>query len=134
MFDNLVTHRGGCHCGKVRFEVDAEPSIDAILCNCSICALTAHLHLHVLKKNFRLLTDWDQISTYSFNTGVARHYFCKSGGIKSFYIPRSNPHGYSVNVRCLQPDTIEGLRVTEFDGQNWEENVHKINKLPEEDA
>ena len=110
-----VTHAGGCHCGAVRFEVIAPAYIDALECNCSICSMTGFLHLIVPASRFRLLAGNDALSEYQFNTGVARHLFCRHCGVKSYYVPRSNPDGYSVNVRCLDPRTITGVRVRLFD-------------------
>ena len=120
MEESLVQHRGGCHCGRVRFEVDAALDIDALECNCSICSKSGFLHLIVPRSRFRLLQGSADLITYTFNTGVARHLFCKTCGIKPFYIPRSNPDGYSVNVRCLDPGTIGHVNVRSFDDKNWE--------------
>lgn len=117
----LVTHRGGCHCGAVRFEVDAPAALIAYDCNCSICRRSGYLHLEVPRSRFRLLTDDAALTTYIFNTGVAKHLFCPTCGIKSFYVPRSCPQGYSVNVNCLEADTIESVEVHSFDGEHWEE-------------
>ena len=125
MDENLVQHRGACHCGRVRFEVDAPIAIDALECNCSICSKSGFLHLIVPRSRFRLLQGSSHLATYTFNTGVARHLFCKTCGIKSFYIPRSNPDGYSVNVRCLDPATIRRVNVSPFDGKDWE--AHRAN-------
>ncbi len=111
----LVTHRGRCHCGAVRFEVDAPARIDALDCNCSICRMTGFLHLIVPAARFRLLGGADVLTEYTFNTGVAKHRFCRVCGIKPFYVPRSNPDGFDVNVRCLEPGTIAELRITPFD-------------------
>jgi hypothetical protein len=123
---NLVTHIGGCHCGKVKFEVDAPAELDVHLCNCSICSMTAYLHLIVPANRFRLLQGDEDLATYTFNTGVAQHRFCTHCGIKSFYIPRSNPDGVSVNVRCLEPETIAIVRITDFDGKNWEKHAEEL--------
>lgn len=120
MSDERIKHTGGCHCRRVRFEVLAPADIEASECNCSICDRTGFLHLIVPKSRFSLLQGSEFLTVYSFNTGVAQHWFCKICGIKSFYVPRSNPDGYSVNVRCLDPGTITKLNVTPFDGQNWE--------------
>lgn len=111
----LVLHRGGCHCGAVRFEVEAPAAIEALECNCSICRACGFLHLIVPKARFRLLAGEEALREYTFNKGVARHWFCGTCGVKPFYVPRSNPDGYSVNVRCLDPDTIESLAVRQFD-------------------
>lgn len=113
--------RGGCHCGTVTFEVLAADAIEARECNCSICRMSGHLHLHVEKDQFRLLTGSDKLSTYTFNTGTAKHYFCSVCGVKSFYVPRSKPDGYSVNVRCLKEGAVRVTRIIPFDGKHWEE-------------
>lgn len=110
-----VTHRGGCHCGRVRFEVDAPASVLVLDCNCSICRMTAFQHLIVPASRFRLIQGADSLSEYRFNTGAARHLFCKVCGVKSFYVPRSHPDGYSVNLRCLDAGTIEQIEVRQFD-------------------
>jgi hypothetical protein len=111
----LVTHRGGCHCGAVAFEVDAPARLTVSDCNCSICRVSGYQHLIVPRVRFRLLRGADSLTEYRFNTGTARHLFCRHCGVKSFYVPRSNPDGYSVNARCLDPATIERLEIEPFD-------------------
>jgi hypothetical protein len=111
----LVTHRGGCHCGAVAFEVAAPARLTASECNCSICRMSGYLHLIVPRAQFRLLRGADALSEYTFNTGTARHLFCRRCGVKSFYVPRSNPDGYSVNVRCLDQSTLEHIDTEPFD-------------------
>jgi len=91
--------------------------------------MTGYLHLFVTQEEFRLLQGEEALSTYTFNTGAARHHFCRYCGVKSFYIPRSHPDGVSVNVRCLDEASIESVDVTPFDGQNWEQNVAKLSPL-----
>ena len=125
----MTTHRGGCHCGRVRFEVDAPAHIEATECNCSICSKSGFLHLFVSRDEFRLLQGEDSLTTYTFNTGVAKHFFCRHCGVKSYYIPRSHPDGISVNVRCLDADTVAAVNVTAFDGRNWEQNVSKLSRI-----
>jgi len=130
----MIVHTGGCHCGRVRFEVEAPAVLEVQLCNCSICSMTAYLHLIVPKARFRLLEGEDRLATYTFNTGVAQHYFCTTCGIKSFYVPRSNPDGVSVNARCLEPGTIAEIHVTNFDGRNWEQHAHVLEHLSRDDV
>jgi hypothetical protein len=116
----LTTHRGGCHCGRVRFEVRAPATLRVLDCDCSICRKTGYLHLTVRAEDFTLLCGEEALSTYTFNTGTARHLFCSVCGIKSFYVPRSHPDGFSVNARCLDEGTVRELLVTPLDGRNWE--------------
>ena len=117
----MIAHTGGCHCGRVRFEVLAPEEIDVSECNCSICSKTGFLHLIVPKERFRLLSGGDALATYTFNTGTARHLFCPVCGIKSFYVPRSHPDGYSVNARCLDDGTVKRMHIRQIDGRNWEQ-------------
>ncbi len=107
----------------MRFEVRAPAAITVAECNCSICAKSAYLHLIVPKSRFSLLQGEESITTYTFNTGVAKHFFCKVCGIKSFYLPRSDPDGVSVNARCLDPGTVMRMDVRPFDGRNWEASI-----------
>ncbi len=127
----MTIHKGGCHCGRIRFEVEAPGDLEVNECNCSICRLTGFLHLIVRKDDFRLVSGQDDLSTYQFNTGVARHFFCAVCGVKSFYIPRSNPDGYSVNARCLDPGTVTSMTIETFDGRNWEAHAHTLRHLTE---
>ena len=126
-----MKYTGGCHCGAVRFEVEAEDNVTVQDCNCSICSKSGFLHLIVPKYKFNLLQGKDNLSTYTFDTGEAKHLFCKTCGIKSFYIPRSNPDGYDINLRCLdvQPSNVT---IEPFDGKNWERHAHNLKHLSED--
>jgi len=115
-----VIHRGSCHCGAVVIEVEAPEDIEAYECNCSMCGRDGFLHLIVPASRFRLVQGGEQLTTYTFNTHVAKHTFCKVCGVKPFYVPRSNPDGFSVNVRCLDRSTLRSVKVLPFDGRNWE--------------
>ena len=128
----MAKHLGGCHCGRVKFEVEAPAQIEATECNCSICGKSGYLHLIVPKSRFTLIRGSEFLSSYTFNTGVAKHLFCNICGIKSFYVPRSNPDGYSINVRCLDPETISQIIVTPFDGIHWEQAAAKLTDLSKE--
>ena len=116
----MRVHTGGCHCGRVRFEVQAPARLAVSECNCSMCSKSGYLHLIVPRSRFRLLSGESSLSTYTFNTGTAKHLFCSVCGVKSFYIPRSHPDGYSVNARCLDEGTVEAMDIEPFDGRQWE--------------
>lgn len=120
------THNGGCHCGAVRFEVDLPDRLEAEDCNCSICAMSGNVHLIVPAARFRLLEGAEALCTYTFNTQRAKHLFCGTCGIKSFYIPRSNPDGVAVTWRCLDEWQTLDVTVAAFDGQNWEANAGRL--------
>jgi hypothetical protein len=121
----MDTHEGGCHCGAVRFRVQID-RYEASDCNCSICTKKGFLHLIVAPERFTLLSGADALSTYRFNTGVAKHTFCRVCGIHPFYTPRSHPDCVDINVRCLDGDVLERFQITPFDGRNWEASVTRI--------
>lgn len=121
----MQIRQGSCHCKQVTFIVHADDNPECENCNCSVCKKSGYLHLIVPKTQFHLLSGEDKLKEYNFGTGVARHYFCETCGIKPFYIPRSNPHGIDVNVNCLD-EPLSNVNIVEFDGQNWEKNAHKL--------
>jgi len=120
-----VIYKGSCHCRSIIFEVEAPENIEVERCNCSICSKSGFLHLIIPLSKFRLLSADDSIQTYTFNTGIAKHTFCKVCGVKPFYTPRSNPDGIDINVNCLDTRPLS-ISITEFDGQNWEQNAHTV--------
>ena len=120
-----MIYPGSCHCGAVKFEIDAPEQLEVEDCNCSICSKSGYLHLIIPLSRFTLLSGEESLSTYSFNTGVAKHTFCKICGVKPFYVPRSNPDGIDINVRCLDIRP-RAMAIIPFDGVNWENNAHKV--------
>ncbi|HWM45882.1 MAG TPA: GFA family protein [Xanthobacteraceae bacterium] len=116
------TYDGGCHCGRVRFRVTGDLAM-VTECNCSVCTKKGILHLIVPKDDFELLSGEDALTTYTFNTGVAKHTFCKYCGMHPFYVPRSDPDKIDVNARCIDGIDVSTLAVKRFDGRNWEEAI-----------
>lgn len=114
-----MKHAGGCHCGRVRFELEAPAHPVVLECNCSICTKSGYLHLMVPVQDFRLLAGGEVLTHYAFGTRTAQHLFCAVCGIKSFYVPRADPWHRSVNARCLDPGTLQGMAVRPFEGRNW---------------
>ena len=120
----MRTHTGGCHCGRVRFEVTTDLAQARVSeCNCSICRRKAYLHHIVPRDRFQLVSGADDLTTYRFGTMAAQHHFCRHCGIASFYVPRSHPDRIDVNVRCLDDVDLGTLHVERFDGRNWERSI-----------
>lgn len=132
MSKNVKT--GGCHCGAVQWEAETDDAIIVDECNCSMCAAVGFLHIIVPRSKFRLLKGDDHLTEYRFNTGAARHWFCKTCGVKSFYVPRSNPDGYSLNLRCMDRAQFSSIEIRPFDGQNWEANAGKLAHLSKDES
>jgi hypothetical protein len=114
--------QGGCHCRAVRFRVllDTRAELVADECNCSMCEMVGFQHIIVPRSRFQLEAGDGELRSYTFLTGVAIHLFCGVCGVKSFYVPRSNPDGYSVNLRCIDRSHLAAVRLRPFDGQNWD--------------
>ncbi|XP_055927742.1 centromere protein V-like [Argiope bruennichi] len=130
MEDNsLIRHIGGCHCGAVRFAALAPPKVRVCECNCSVCVKKQIKGFLVPAERFEILQGKDNLTEYTFNTGIAKHWFCKTCGVQSFYRPRSNPEGISVSIYCLDPGTVKEVEKFTFDGQNWEEEMKKRGAL-----
>jgi hypothetical protein len=124
--DGAAWHEGGCHCGAVRLHVRVR-AWEALDCNCSICTKKGFVHLIVAREDFDMLRGQDALATYTFGTHTARHHFCGTCGMHPFYVPRSHPDGFDVNVRCLDDAAVRArFHVVPFDGQAWEENVSAI--------
>ena len=130
----LTWRAGGCHCGAVRFEALTADEVEAQSCTCSMCEKVGFIHVIVPESRFRLLRGAEAITTYTFNTGMAKHTFCSVCGVKPFYRPRSNPDGWSVNARCFDEGSRPALRLSEFDGRNWEAHAADLAHLSKESA
>ena len=113
----LRRYEGGCHCNRVRFGVNADLA-SVIICNCSICTKKGIIHLIVPPQQFELLSGQDDLTTYTFNTGVAKHTFCRHCGIHPFYVPRSDPDKIDVNARCIDDIDLTALEPRHFDGKH----------------
>ena len=104
------THKGSCHCGQVRFEVDAD--LDHVrVCDCSICRKRGALNFRVEAGDIRVLTPLSEMSLYQWHTKTAKDYFCPACGILPFRRPRTAPNLWTVNVRCLDDVDLKALPV-----------------------
>jgi hypothetical protein len=115
-----VQHAGGCHCGKVRFEVTLDLAEKAIVCNCSMCGRSGTMLRFVPVEKFKLLSGADSLTSYRFNSKVIDHLFCSTCGIKSFATGKG-PDGTeirAVNVRCLDDIDVSAIPTMPYDGKS----------------
>jgi len=104
---------GSCHCGAVKFEIEVEP-VETTVCDCSLCAKKNARMIQVHESGMTITAGQDNLALYQWNTGVARHYFCRTCGIYPFHRKRAVPDAYGVNVYCLEgfdPDSVPLRRV-----------------------
>ena len=93
---------GQCHCGTVRFEAKLSDDFGSIRrCNCSYCQMRGAVIVAVETGEVRFLQGEDALTSYRFNTGAARHFFCSCCGIPTHLQRRSDPKLHGVNVACL---------------------------------
>ena len=104
----MKTYHGSCHCGNVRFEVDAD--LDHVrVCDCSLCHKRGALNFRVEPEHFRLLTPLEDMALYQWNTKIAKDYFCPECGILPFRRPRTAPEVVTVNARCLADVDLDSI-------------------------
>lgn len=111
----MTLYAGACHCGEIRFEIEAEP-VEMTTCDCSLCAKRNAVMIKVPQADLRLLAGAEQLATYVWNTGVARHHFCSRCGIYVFHRKRAAPDSFGVNVFCLDGFDPAALPVRATDG------------------
>lgn len=113
------TYRGSCHCGRVRFEIDAD--LDQVrVCDCSMCRRRGALLHRVQENNFRLLSNLSELTMYQWHTKTAKDYFCPTCGIQPFRRPRTAPDQWSVNVRCLEGVDLDAIPAVQTHGSRLE--------------
>jgi hypothetical protein len=115
----MKTYSGGCHCGKVRFEVTADLNKPVFSCNCSICSKKGFLLTFVEAGAFKLLSGEDALTDYQFNRMNVHHTFCRVCGIQPFGrgTGRDGAEMRAINVRCLDGVDLKSLAVKEVDGK-----------------
>jgi hypothetical protein len=117
---DVKTHQGGCHCGKVRYEVTLDLAEPAITCNCSMCGRSGTMLRFVPADQFKLLSGADALTSYRFNNQVIDHLFCSTCGIKSFATGkgRDGAETRAVNVRCLDDVELTSIATVPYDGRS----------------
>lgn len=116
--EDAKTHKGGCHCGAVRYEVEA--SLEQVMsCNCSMCSKTGAILTFAPAGNFRLQSGEDRLKGYRFNKRVIHHLFCQECGIESFArgTASNGDEMVAINIRCLDGVDVGAFTPTPFNGR-----------------
>ena len=92
---------GSCHCGAVRFRVEAEIA-ELTRCDCSLCRRKGAMMAQIPESGLTILAGEEDLTLYQWNQRIARHYFCRHCGIYPFHRKRVDPTSYGVNVGCLE--------------------------------
>ena len=103
MGDERMEHRAACHCGTVRFRVRLTDEFNTVRrCTCSFCRMRGAVAVTAKLGDIQFVSGEDNLTLYQFNTGTAKHYFCRTCGIYTHHQRRSDPSQYGVNVACLE--------------------------------
>ncbi len=115
----MATHTGGCHCKKVRYEVEIDLTQPALECNCSHCQIKGLLLVFVPKDSFTLLSGEEHLTEYRFNTEKIQHLFCTTCGVEAFGrgMGKNGPT-IAVNVRSLDDIDLPSVTRMPFDGRS----------------
>jgi hypothetical protein len=113
-----MAFQGSCHCGAVKFSVDAEIPTEAMSCNCSICRRKAMLMAFFPIAKFKLSQGEGALQSYQFNKHRLSHWFCKTCGIHTFAggIGPDGNEMRAVNLRCVPEASLDALKIQQFDG------------------
>lgn len=111
----MTTFTGSCHCGAVTFEVSGDITL-LTTCDCSLCRKKNALMARVHEDDFKMTSDWDEVSLYQWNMKIAKHYFCKTCGIYTFHRKRSEPDHFGVNAQCLDGFDVTSVRTDAMNG------------------
>lgn len=113
-------YTGGCHCGRVRYEVTVDLSEPAVTCNCSMCGRSGTMLRFVPAADFKLISGEDSLTEYRFNSKVINHLFCKVCGIKSFAAGsgKDGVERRAINVRCLDDVDLQTIPTRHVDGRS----------------
>ncbi|WOI56886.1 GFA family protein [Palleronia sp. LCG004] len=110
---------GACHCGRIRFAAELPDGLaSARRCDCPFCAMRGAVAVSAPIEDFDIIDGAEHLKLYTFNTGTARHYFCRHCGIYTHHLRRSNPDEYGVNLACIEGATPFLSEVNVTDGQN----------------
>jgi len=114
-----MAYKGGCHCGKIQFDVDGEIG-QVTECNCSICSKRGYLLWFVPRASLHLHTPMSDVSTYTFNQQRIRHHFCPTCGVAPFGTGADSKGNEmaAMNVRCFQDLDPSTLKIVPFDGRS----------------
>ncbi|MBI1361915.1 MAG: GFA family protein [Alphaproteobacteria bacterium] len=113
----MPTYHGSCHCGAVRFTIDAEIS-EIYTCDCSLCRRKSARMTTVHESRLIITEGEDKLNLYQWNARIAKHYFCSVCGIYPFHKKRSMPDHYGVNVACLEDFDASSVPFRAADGKD----------------
>ena len=110
---------GSCHCGKVRFEIEAlKPELTS--CNCSICHRLGTLWAYYDASQVRFTAgEADTVAYVREGDGMGDLAFhhCPTCGVTTHWSSRvASSTRMGINARLLDRAPLDGVRVKRLDG------------------
>lgn len=114
-----MKYSGSCHCGKVKFEVEADFK-DGLACNCSMCGRKGTVLAFVPGDKFRLLSGENAVTDYQFGKKSIHHLFCSTCGVTSYATGkgRDGSEMRAINLRCIEGIDLDKIQIKNFDGKS----------------
>jgi hypothetical protein len=109
--------RGSCHCGAVKFDVDA-PIVELTTCDCSLCAMRGAVMAKIPENALRVYQGENLLTLYQWNTRRAQHYFCSRCGVYVFHRKRAAPDHFGVSAFCLDEFDVTSVPIRATEGAN----------------
>jgi hypothetical protein len=113
--------RGSCHCGALKFRVQADPEHGASRCNCSVCTKLAACGAIVKPEAFELLCDEAELGVYEWGAKISKRYFCKQCGTHCYgrgHLAEVGGDYVSFSYNTIDDFEITALKVVHWDGRN----------------
>lgn len=124
-----MSHKGGCHCGAVRYEVSGEPQ-HVSFCHCTDCRKSAGAPMVAWaaypETRFKLLAG--EVAEYVSAGGALRH-FCPGCGSGIYYINAEVLPGLvDIQVATLDnPEVLEpNCHVQVAERISWMKEAHNL--------
>ncbi|KAI9306749.1 Mss4-like protein [Cunninghamella echinulata] len=116
-----MKYNGSCHCGKIKYAIEAPENITLISCNCTICYKLGAINIHLDRKDFDLTSNnYDDLTEYRFHTKLSTYYFCKFCGICPFHTSRRDPNNrVVVNFRTIDNQSVDNFNIEKYNGIDW---------------
>lgn len=120
MSDAPMDITASCHCGAVTLTATLPHGLsDVGRCTCSFCSRRQAGAVTAIKSSVKVTKGADNLSLYSWGTGTAQHYFCKTCGIYTHHHRRSDPTQSGINLGC-----IDGVKTWEHEPIEWTDGVN----------
>ena len=115
-----MKYNGGCHCGKIRYEVEMDIN-KPLSCNCSMCQMKGTLLSFAQANDFKLLQGKESLTDYQFYKKNIHHLFCSTCGVTSFAHGKgqNGEDMYAINVRCLDGIDLDKFELMKVDGRSF---------------